>query len=115
MDDLEEQCEDALFQVCDARERYPMLCAEELEKCIKLTNEIHTIKVVSKTKEFKDLPPLNEEQSIILNNASKKQNVSYEHQDMQLKKMLDKINNLNMIIEQIEKEKFCEINKLFHT
>lgn len=39
-DDLEQQCEDALFEVCDARERYPLQCAKELENCIKLTNEI---------------------------------------------------------------------------
>lgn len=39
-DDLEQQCEEALFEVCDARERYPLQCAKELENCIKLTNEI---------------------------------------------------------------------------
>lgn len=39
-DDLEQQCEDAVFNVCDARERYPLQCTKELEKCIKLTNEI---------------------------------------------------------------------------
>lgn len=40
-DDLEQQCEDAVFEVCDARERYPLQCAKELERCIKLTNEIY--------------------------------------------------------------------------
>lgn len=40
LDDLEEQCEDVVFEVCDARERYPLQCAKEFEKCIKLTNEI---------------------------------------------------------------------------
>lgn len=39
-DDLEQQCEEALFEVCDARERYPLQCAKELENCIQLTNEI---------------------------------------------------------------------------
>lgn len=39
--DLEQQCEDSLFEVCDSRERYPQQCATELEKCIKLTNKIH--------------------------------------------------------------------------
>lgn len=39
-DDLEQQCEEAVFEVCDARERYPLQCAKELENCIKLTNEI---------------------------------------------------------------------------
>lgn len=39
-DDLEQQCEEALFEVCDARERYPLQCTKELENCIKLTNEI---------------------------------------------------------------------------
>lgn len=41
LDDLEQQCEDAVFEVCDARERYPLQCAKELEKCIELTNEIY--------------------------------------------------------------------------
>ena len=41
LDDLEQQCEDVLFDLCDTRERYPLLCAKELEKFIKLTNEIH--------------------------------------------------------------------------
>ncbi|XP_011689573.1 PREDICTED: uncharacterized protein LOC105451066 [Wasmannia auropunctata] len=40
-DELEQQCEDAVFELCDARERYPLQCARELERCIKLTNEIH--------------------------------------------------------------------------
>lgn len=39
-DDLEQECEEAVFEVCDARERYPIQCAKELENCIKLTNEI---------------------------------------------------------------------------
>ena len=39
--DLEEQCEDVVFELCDARERYPLLCVKELQKFIKLTNEIH--------------------------------------------------------------------------
>lgn len=41
LDDLEQQCEDALFELCDARERYPLRCAEELQKCIQLKNDIH--------------------------------------------------------------------------
>jgi len=41
LDDLEQQCEDAVFELCDARERYPLQCARELERCIKLTNEIY--------------------------------------------------------------------------
>ncbi|KAL2743944.1 uncharacterized protein V1477_007820 [Vespula maculifrons] len=114
-DDLEEQCEDALFEVCDARERYPLLCAEELEKCLRLTTEIQTIKVVPNIKVYHDIEPQTEEQNALLNIASKKQNIPYKHQGTQLKKMLNKIDNLKMVIEQIEKEKFCEINKLFHT
>ncbi|KAI4490338.1 hypothetical protein M0802_010715 [Mischocyttarus mexicanus] len=114
-DDLEEQCENAVFEVCDARERYPFLCAEELEKCIRLTNEIQTVKVVQNIKEFNDIEPLTEEQKVILYNTSKNENVPYKREGMILKKMNNKIDNLKMIIEQIEKEKFCEINKLLNT
>lgn len=115
MDSLEEQCENAVFLVCDARERYPVLCAEELVNCIRLTNEINTVKVISKTKEFKDIQHLEEEQSRLLNTISTKKNISYEQQNLELKKMLDKIDNLHKIVEQIEKEKSCEINKLFYS
>nr|XP_050867994.1 uncharacterized protein LOC127072031 isoform X5 [Vespula vulgaris] len=79
-DDLEEQCEDALFEVCDARERYPLLCAEELEKCLRLTTEIQTIKVVPNIKVYHDIEPQTEEQNALLNIASKKQNIPYKHQ-----------------------------------
>jgi len=41
LDDLEQQCEDAVFELSDVRERYPLQCASELESCIKLTNEIY--------------------------------------------------------------------------
>lgn len=66
-------------------------------------------------KVYHDIEPQTEEQNALLNIASKKQNIPYKHQGTQLKKMLNKIDNLKMVIEQIEKEKFCEINKLFHT
>lgn len=69
---------------------------------------------MSNLKTYQDIQPLTEEQNALLNIASKKQNVPYKHQGMQLKKMLNKIDNLKMVVEQIEKEKFCEINKLFH-
>lgn len=39
--DLEQQCENAVFEICDARERYPLLCANEFGKTIKLINEIN--------------------------------------------------------------------------
>lgn len=39
-DDLEQQCEDAVFELCDARERFPLQCAKELEASIRLANEI---------------------------------------------------------------------------
>lgn len=40
VDDLEQECEDAVFEVCDARERFPIRCINELTDCIKLENEI---------------------------------------------------------------------------
>lgn len=39
--DLEQKCEDALFDLCDTRERLPVKCADELEKTLRLTTQIN--------------------------------------------------------------------------
>lgn len=114
-DDLEEQCEEALFEVCDARERYPILCAEELEKCIRLTNEIQTTKVVQNIKKFRDIEPLTEEQKVLSYNASKKQNYQFKPKDKVMKRMKCRLDNLKMVVEQLKREKFLDINKLLNS
>lgn len=43
LDNIEQQCEDAVFEVCDARERYPSRCADELQKSIKLKNNMNVM------------------------------------------------------------------------
>ncbi|XP_015178185.1 PREDICTED: uncharacterized protein LOC107067310 [Polistes dominula] len=113
--DLEEQCEDAIFEVCDARERYPMLCAEELEKCIRLTNEIQTAKVVQNIKKFNDIEPLTEEQNVILYKESNKQNYPFKCKGVVIKRMKCKFDNLKMVVEQLKREKYCDINKLLNS
>lgn len=49
LDDLEEQCQEALFEVCDARERYPRQCADVLKKCIQLKNDIHVMNILNRS------------------------------------------------------------------
>ncbi|XP_014609829.1 PREDICTED: uncharacterized protein LOC106789829 [Polistes canadensis] len=113
--DLEEQCEEAVFEVCDARERYPILCAEELEKCIRLTNEIQTTKVVQNIKKFHDIKPLTEEQKVLSCNALKKQNYPFKRKNKVIKSIKSRIDNLKMVVEQLEREKLFDINKLLNS
>lgn len=40
-DDLEQQCEDAVFQICCTRERYSVRCANQLEKYLDLKTKIN--------------------------------------------------------------------------
>ncbi|XP_050464442.1 uncharacterized protein LOC126858280 [Cataglyphis hispanica] len=111
MDDLEQQCEDALFEVCDARERYPLQCAKELENCIKLTNEICMAKVLVKPIKIPDLPSLTNKQSAIEKNLSEAAEL-LKTQEYKLLIMIDKIENLTAVLDQIKRDKLCNINKL---
>ncbi|KAL6447084.1 hypothetical protein ACFW04_001438 [Cataglyphis niger] len=111
MDDLEQQCEDALFEVCDARERYPLQCAKELENCIKLTNEICMAKVLVKPIKIPDLPSSTNKQSAIEKNLSEAAEL-LKTQEHKLQIMIDKIENLTAVLDQIKRDKLCNINKL---
>lgn len=156
-DDLEQQCENVLFEVCDARERYPLQCAKELEKCIKLTNEINvsalsqmcvitafityllllllfycivllfistfmgiyllqTVKVITKPTKSLDVPIFMNEQfatqfATLQEDLSKTVEL-LKSQEHKMKVMIDKIDNLKVVLDQIKRDKSCEINKL---
>ncbi|XP_015591046.1 uncharacterized protein LOC107265775 [Cephus cinctus] len=112
--ELEEQCENAVFEVCDARERYPSKCAQELAKCIELETEINT-----GTINLKSTKPLNVlKLSKAQDDRHRAVNVEWKTyscqqiQDEKLQKLLEKMNNLKAVLEQIEKDKFSEINRL---
>ncbi|XP_012538550.1 uncharacterized protein LOC105837914 [Monomorium pharaonis] len=112
MDDLEQQCEDAMFEVCDARERYPLQCAKELEKCIKLTNEIYMTKVLTKPVKILDMPSFTNEHSTTFQKNFLEAAVLLKTQEHKLQMMIDKIDNLTATLNQIKKDKLCEVNKL---
>ncbi|XP_076234882.1 uncharacterized protein LOC143179498 isoform X2 [Calliopsis andreniformis] len=113
MDDLEQQCEDALFELCDARERYPQRCADELQKCIQLKNNIHMIKVCQKSSLIDTVPVL--EQNVNFHDKFNEKEIHFEHLDCKLQNIMNKLDNLKAVMEQIEREKTCEINKLLKT
>ncbi|GAB1868283.1 hypothetical protein CAJAP_09362 [Camponotus japonicus] len=112
MDDLEQQCEEALFEVCDARERYPLQCAKELENCIKLTNEICMAKVLVKPMKIPDLPFFTNEHSTMLEKNLSEATELLKTQDHKLEIMIDKIDNLTAVLDQIKRDKLSNINKL---
>ncbi|XP_011159390.1 uncharacterized protein LOC105195601 [Solenopsis invicta] len=112
MDELEQQCEDVMFEVCDARERYPQQCAKELEKCIRLTNEIHTTKVLAKSAKILDVPSFTSEHSDALQKNFSETTELLKTQERKLQVMIDKIDNLTATLHQIKRDKLCEVNKL---
>lgn len=110
MDDLEQQCEEALFEVCDARERYPLQCAKELENCIKLTNEICMAKVLVKPMKIPDLPFFTNEHSTMLEKNLSEATELLKTQDHKLEIMIDKIDNLTAVLDQIKRDKILILN-----
>ncbi|KAM0730020.1 hypothetical protein ACS0PU_003897 [Formica fusca] len=112
MDNLEQQCEDALFEVCDARERYPLQCAKELENCIKLTNEISMAKVLVKPIKIPDLASFTNKQSTTFEKNLSEATELLKTQEHKLQVMIDKIENLTAVLDQIKRDKLCNINKL---
>ncbi|XP_011142694.1 uncharacterized protein LOC105185126 [Harpegnathos saltator] len=115
MGDQEQQCEDAVFEVCDARERFPQLCAGELENCIKLTNEIYMTKVLTKQVKTLDMSFLTDGRYTILEKDLSMVIGLLKMQDNGLQAMIDKIDNLKTTLEQIKKDKLCEINRLLRS
>lgn len=141
LDDLEQQCEDAVFEVCDARERYPLQCAKELEKCIELTNEIYVrtlyrtdsyhfvfylpvfitvfitglfqmMRILAKPAKVLDVPSFTNEQSAIFQKNFSEVAEFLKSQEHKLQTMINKIDNLTATLNQIKKDKLCEVNKL---
>ena len=112
MDDLEQQCEDAVFNVCDARERYPLQCTKELEKCIKLTNEICMAKVLVEPIKIPNLPSFTNKHSTAFEKNLSEATELLKIQEHKLQVMIDKINNLTAVLDQIKRDELGTINKL---
>ncbi|XP_060825924.1 uncharacterized protein LOC132912490 [Bombus pascuorum] len=113
MDDVEQQCEDALFELCDARERYPSRCADELQKSIKLKNEINMLKVFKRSTATNE--PFILSQNKYLNLDFNKNEMCLDHLDFKLQDVVNKLNNLKAVMDQIEREKTCWVNKLLES
>ncbi|KYN02965.1 hypothetical protein ALC62_06253, partial [Cyphomyrmex costatus] len=111
-DDLEQQCEEVVFELCDARERFPLLCTKELEKCIKLTNEINMTKILVKPTKSLDVPSFTNEHSAILTKSFGETTELLKTQEHKFQAMIDKLNNLTVILDQIKRDKLSEMNKL---
>ncbi|XP_076762416.1 uncharacterized protein LOC143430231 [Xylocopa sonorina] len=109
MDDIEQQCEDALFELCDARERYPLRCAEELQKSIKLQNDINMLKVFKKSSTIDEPTLLEQNERLDLNFS---ENKCFDHFDLKLQNIINKLHNLKSVMDQIERERTCWINEL---
>ncbi|XP_072749393.1 uncharacterized protein [Anoplolepis gracilipes] len=112
MDDLEQQCEDAMFEVCDARERYPLQCAKELGNCIKLTNEICMAKVLVKPIKIPDLSSFTNKHSTMFEKNFSEATELLKTQEQKLQVMIEKIDNLKTVLDLIKKNKSNNINKL---
>ncbi|XP_050590352.1 uncharacterized protein LOC126922120 [Bombus affinis] len=111
MNNIEEQCEDALFELCDARERYPSRCADELQKSIKLKNEINMLKVFKKSTTTNEPFILSQNLNLDFN----KNEMCFDHLDFNLQDVVNKLNNLKAVMDQIEREKTCWVNKLLES
>ncbi|XP_003696231.1 uncharacterized protein LOC100865440 isoform X2 [Apis florea] len=111
MDNIEQQCEDAVFEVCDARERYPSRCADELQKSIKLKNNMNMLKKFQKSI-INDVPDLQQDKYMKGNLNFNKNKICFNYLDSKLQNSINKLNNLKAIMDQIEREKTCCINKL---
>lgn len=110
-ENLEQQCEDAVFALCDARERYPQRCADELQKCIKLNNEINMMRINVKPGSSSNIL-ITEKQKALVDNYSFADKTYYEEFDQNIYTMMSKFETLKAVMEQIQNQKNCEINKL---
>jgi len=116
MDDIEQQCDDAVFEVCDARERYPAMCADEREKSTILENEISMEPVKSRIPAKLDRVLITNEQKILFDSLGiGKKKMSTELGGGKLKNLLNKMEDLKIAAELIRREKYCDINRLLKT
>ncbi|XP_033216648.1 uncharacterized protein LOC117172645 isoform X2 [Belonocnema kinseyi] len=114
MGNIEEECEDAVFEICDIRERYPAHCAKKLGQCLRLTNEINTTNIKVDSIHIHPLEiPLKETDEKV--EIFKKFESSLSKVDPNLrrnsKNMLEDLNSLITVAHQLRSEKYCDLYK----
>lgn len=110
MENLEQQCEDAVFELCDARERFPSYCADELKKCIQIRSVINMSQVLHKPTVIDKSPTLKKEEC--LNFDINEDEISFDHLDSRLENVISTLDNLKVVMDQIVRERQCSTNKL---
>ncbi|XP_017890239.1 uncharacterized protein LOC108631054 [Ceratina calcarata] len=110
MENLEQQCEDAVFELCDAREQFPSLCANELTKCIQIKNDINMSKVSGKPSVIDKSSTSEKGERLDLN--VNQEEICFDHLDSRLQNVISTLNNLKAVVDQTEREKQCPIKKL---
>lgn len=71
------------------------------------------IKVCQKSILMDKVPVL--EQTMGINAEFNKKEIQFEHLDYRLQNITKELDNLKAVMDQIEREKICEINKLLKT
>ncbi|XP_046750554.1 uncharacterized protein LOC124413815 [Diprion similis] len=110
--DLEERCEDAVFKVCDARERYSKKCAEGLDNylCLKTRLVMKSIVLESIPLDLNfEIPSQMAVQ--VRRNYEQDQLVhcSWNDRAQQLQHMMDKIHDLKIALKQVEDNRNFEL------
>ncbi|KAK0182506.1 hypothetical protein PV327_000642 [Microctonus hyperodae] len=111
--DLEQECEDALFELCDVRERYPAKCADELEQCLHLIRRINMKSPRRDVIEKLDEISITDDQKILFQNAlivNKDKYKNWKRTDNEFNKILTNIDDLIIVLEQIKNAESCPID-----
>ncbi|XP_046433416.1 uncharacterized protein LOC124308628 [Neodiprion virginianus] len=116
LQNLEERCEDAVFKVCDARERFSRKCAEGLDNYLFLETRLVMKSVVLESiplgLDF-GIPSHIAEQ--VQRNCEQRQPVRCNWNDRakQLQCMMDKIDELKIVLKQVEDNRNFELSHHF--
>ncbi|KAF7991833.1 hypothetical protein HCN44_010634 [Aphidius gifuensis] len=105
--DLEEQCEDAVFELSDTRERYPKKCAELFKQSLQLESQIAMQPVELNKPKKLPKPVITDYQKELFNKFMEK-NLSNDLD--KYKKMTNEIQNLRIILDQMKRDKSSSIN-----
>ncbi|XP_063992088.1 uncharacterized protein LOC135170309 isoform X2 [Diachasmimorpha longicaudata] len=113
--DLEQQCEDVVFELCDIRERYPQKCAEELSKALRLTTQINKAPVIIKpSAPLLPLVILDEQRELFqtIVPVTKGTIDSQKALKTNLEAMLRTVKDLKTVVEQVRRTEDCTIDNI---
>ncbi|XP_011306675.1 uncharacterized protein [Fopius arisanus] len=111
--DLEQECEDVVFELCDTRERYPQKCAEELSKSLRLRTQINSAPVILKSSGALSPSKITDEQleffgTLVATNHVDNQELFKIHLDNLLRTAKD----LKTVVEQVRGSADCTIENI---